>query len=235
MKLLVLAGGLGTRLQGAVSGTPKALAPISGVPFLRLQIEHWVGQGVNSFVFLLCHQAEQIIDFLQREKNDSLAGCLMQYVIEPTPLGTGGAVAYAVDFLHIQGDFLITNADTWLSFGFENLMLHDSPAMLVLKVGDTGRYGTVIFDDNKCITTFVEKSIDKGEGWINAGLYLMSAELFSGWDHRAFSLEEVTLPKLAQMGIFKAAPVEAPFIDIGIPDDYFRFCHWVESKKIGNL
>ena len=53
MKLLVLAGGFGTRLQSVVTAVPKALAPIGNVPFLHLQIAHWKSQGVNSFLFLL--------------------------------------------------------------------------------------------------------------------------------------------------------------------------------------
>ena len=61
MKLLVLAGGFGTRLHSVVAEVPKALAPIGSVPFLQLQIDHWKTQGINSFVFLLHH--DQIVFF----------------------------------------------------------------------------------------------------------------------------------------------------------------------------
>jgi len=230
--LLVLAGGFGTRLHSVVGSKPKALAPVDGKPFLYLQIEHWIGQGIGSFVFLLHYQADLIIEFLQNEQNGLLAGYQVKYLVEPVPMGTGGAVAYAVEQLQIEGDFLIANADTWLGSGIQQIMQVQSPAMLVLEVEDAGRYGNVIFDSEEYIITFSEKSVGIGTGWINSGLCLVSAEFFKNWDHRAFSLELVTLPKLAQEGTFKAVPIEESFIDIGIPDDYFRFCHWVESGKI---
>ena len=63
-RMLVLAGGFGTRLQSVLANVPKALAPIGDTTFLHLQIEHWIAQGLRSFVFLLHHQAEQIITFL---------------------------------------------------------------------------------------------------------------------------------------------------------------------------
>ena len=61
MRLLVLAGGFGTRLKTSIGDVPKALAPIGGIPFLQLQLEHWLSQGVQEFNFLLHHQADQII------------------------------------------------------------------------------------------------------------------------------------------------------------------------------
>ena len=69
MKLLVLAGGFGTRLQSVVSDVPKAVAPVGNVSFLYLQLEHWIAQGVRSFVFLLHHQADLIIGFFEGRAN----------------------------------------------------------------------------------------------------------------------------------------------------------------------
>ena len=90
--MFVLAGGFGTRLQSVVE-VPKALAPVGDVPFLRLQIEHWIAQGLNSFVFLLHYQADLIINFLEIEKTSLLKDCEVQWLVEPKPMGTGGAIA----------------------------------------------------------------------------------------------------------------------------------------------
>ena len=68
MKLLVLAGGFGTRLRTAVTDVPKPLAPVGDVPFLQLQIEHWLDQGIREFTFLLHHQADQIVAFLKAQQ-----------------------------------------------------------------------------------------------------------------------------------------------------------------------
>ncbi len=235
VKMLVLAGGFGTRLQSVVSEVPKAMAPVCGVPFLSLQIKHWIDQGLRSFVFLLHHHADQIISFLVAEKSGLLKDCEVQWVNEPTPMGTGGAVAYAVQKLHLTGDFLITNADTWMGTGVKELALFVSPSMAVLNFSDASRYGLVKFDDNFHVTDFTEKSHEKGPGWINAGLYHLNVDLFKHWDGQAFSLERDCLPKLARCGSLKAVAFQSEFIDIGIPDDYFRFCHWISSGRKNKL
>lgn len=233
MKLLVLAGGFGTRLKSVVAEVPKALAPVGEVPFLHLQIEHWICQGVKSFVFLLHYQADLIVDFLTNEKNYLLKNCEVEWLVEPMPMDTGGALAYAVGQLNIEGDFLVTNADTWLGAGIKEVWQADSPAMAAVKVGDAGRYGSVQFDDENIITAFNEKSAMIGTGWINAGLCLLNAELFKGWNHEPFSLERISFTLLAAQGTLKAVPLHTNFIDIGVPEDYFRFCRWIESEKKG--
>lgn len=233
MRLLVLAGGFGTRLQSAVSGVPKALAPVGNVPFLRLQIENWIDQGIKSFVFLLHHQADLSIDFLKSEQAGLLKDCDVRWVVEPSPMGTGGALAYAVDQLGISGGFLATNADTWLGTGIREVFRADSPAMAVVHVEDAGRYGSVQCDGQDNISAFHEKNTGSGAGLINAGLCHLTAELFSNWNREPFSLESTSFPAWAAQGLLKAVPLQSEFIDIGIPEDYFRFCRWIKSGKIG--
>ena len=231
MKLLVLAGGFGTRLQSVVSDVPKALAPVGNVSFLYLQLEHWIAQGVRSFVFLLHHQANLIIGFLKEEQIGLLKDCEIQWLVEPTPMDTGGAIAYAIEQLNFSGDFLVTNADTWLGTGIQELWQAGLPSMAVVKVEDAGRYGNVQFDDKNLITSFNEKSSMTRAGWINAGLCHLNAELFKEWNHEPFSLERISFTMLAAQGKLKAVPLNTNFIDIGVPEDYFRFCRWIEFEK----
>lgn len=235
MKLLVLAGGFGTRLQSAVSGLPKALAPVCGVPFLHLQIENWIDQGIKSFVFLLHHQADLIIAFLEKEQGGLLKDCEVSWITEPVPMGTGGALAYAVNQLGISGGFLATNADTWLGTGMQDVSRADSPAMAVVRVENAGRYGSVQCDGKNFITDFREKNRESGAGLINAGLCHLNAALFRNWDQVPFSLESTSFPAWGAQGLLKAVPLQTNFIDIGIPEDYFRFCRWIKAGKIGAL
>ncbi len=235
MKLLVLAGGFGTRLQSVVSAVPKALAPVGGVPFLHLQLEHWINQGLRSFVFLLHHQSELVIEFLETEKQDLLKSCEVEWLVEPVPMGTGGALAHAVEQLGLREDFLVTNADTWLGSGIEAMRGAVSPAIAVVQVPDAGRYGSVQFDNEKIVHAFKEKSANMGAGWINAGLCRLDPALFASREHEPFSLEQISFPAWVADGILKAVPLQADFIDIGVPDDYFRFCRWIESQKARTL
>lgn len=235
MKMLVLAGGFGSRLLGVVSDVPKALAPIGEVPFLRLQIEHWVGQGIRSFVFLLHYQADQIIAFLKSQQDSALSGCKTQWVVEPAPMDTGGAIAYAVELLQLSGDFLVTNADTWLGSGINDVWRANAPAMAVVELGDAGRYGRVQLDKRDHVTDFHEKNRKQGPGWVNAGLCHLDSGLFKDWNHSPFSLERITFPFLSSGGVLKAVPLRTDFIDIGVPEDYFRFCSWIAAGRKGEL
>ena len=231
--LLVLAGGFGTRLRSVVSDVPKPLAPVMNRPYLDYLIESWMAQGFGRITFLLCHQADRIRFFLQAlETEGRLTGCQISTVTEPQPLGTGGAIAHAVRELEMNGPFLVANADTWLGHGIEQVATATTPAIAIVRVANSERYGRVLTEGGK-VVSFEEKQAVVGHGWINAGLYHIHADFFSNWDGKPFSLEHELFPKLANSGYLSAVPLQTEFIDIGIPEDYFRFCRWIESGKIG--
>ena len=233
--LLVLAGGFGTRLRSAVADVPKPLAPVAGRPYLYYLLDSWVCQGVREFIFLLHHQAGLIEDFLQSEAtSELLLGCKVQTLTEAQPMGTGGAVAHAVHQLQLKDSFLVANADTWLGAGMAQLAHTQAPAVAMIWVENTERYGRVETVANK-IVTFAEKQDSTGAGWINAGIYHLDAALFTEGDSRAFSLEREIFPPLAAAGQLHALPLQTEFIDIGIPADYLRFCQWIKSQKVDAL
>ncbi len=233
--LVVLAGGFGTRLRSVVSEVPKPLAPVAGRPYLHYLIEQWLEQGVDRLIFLLHHQAELIKDSLALAyKEGGFGGCELTTLTEPVPMGTGGALAYAVQQLDLKGEFLVANADTWLGSGIRQLFETKDPALGVVQVRNSERYGSVRIQGDR-ITAFDEKQNSSGPGWINAGLYNLGAALFQDWDGSPFSLEQALFPKLVGAGRLTAVPLEADFIDIGIPEDYARFCRWIESEKAGAL
>lgn len=234
-ELLVLAGGFGTRLRSAVSEVPKPLAPVAGRPYLHYLIESWVKQGVTRLIFLLHYQADLVGSFLEEVKIEGrLGGCEIHALTEPCPLGTGGAVAFAVQHFQLKNSFLVTNADTWLGLGVEEVARADMPAMAVVQVDNSERYGSVSIELNK-VSAFKEKQNSSGPGWINAGLYHLHADFFQSWNGGPFSLERELFPKLVDAGQMNAVQLETDFIDIGIPEDYFRFCRWIESEKAGVL
>ena len=235
MKLLILAGGFGTRLKSVVSDVPKALAPIGNTSFLALQLDHWCQQGLRDFIFLLHHQGNLIINFLENEKNGLLRNCNVQWVTEPEPMDTGGALAYAISQLNISGDFMVTNADTWLGSGIKEVWQTPSPAMAVVKVANAGRYGQVEFNESNLVTSFNEKSTNIAPGWINAGLGHFHTDLFLHWNEKPFSLEKEKYPLWANNALLQAVPLDCNFIDIGIPEDYYRLNEWIKSEKVGVL
>lgn len=231
MRLFILAGGFGTRLKKTVADVPKALAPIGDVPFLQLQLEHWRSQGLQEYTFLLHHKADLIIAFLQAQRGGLLKNCKVDWLIEPMPMDTGGALAYAVKTLSLKDNFLMANADTWLGGGIHEIMQSTTPAMAVVNLADVSRYGQVRFDLDQRVISFSEKNGQSTAGWINAGLCHLDADLFKKWNGRPFSLERELFPTLMQNSRLTVVPLQTDFIDIGVPADYHRFCRWVASGR----
>lgn len=232
--MLVLAGGFGTRLRSAVDSTPKSMAPINGTPLLNLQIDHWIKQGQRDFVFLLHYQAEIIVKFLIA-KSEMLGGSVnISWIVEETPLGTGGAVSHAIHQKNLTGDVLISNADTWLDSGLKQLSSSPGAAIAVIETKDISRYGSIILDNDLFLTKFIEKTKFSGSdksGMINAGLYKLPTKIFPQSKKKKFAIETEVLPRMASKKLLKGEILHGTFFDIGVPEDYYKFCEWYKTYE----
>ena len=228
--VVILAGGFGSRLKSVVSDVPKPLAPVNGRPFLYYCLSELISNNINNFVFSLFYEAGQIIDYIDELKLSLLAKCNVTYAIENEPLGTGGAIRYSINEASIEGDFLVINGDTFLTSGYKQMIEARSPAICVVKVSDVSRYGTIELTEQKLISKFLEKKPEKFAGLINAGLYRLNKDLFNMNENRPFSVEKDLFPGLANRNILYAVEVIGEFIDIGIPEDYKRFCE-IKSRN----
>lgn len=234
MKMLVLAGGFGTRLRSVVSSVPKPMAPIDGVPLLQLQLDHWIKQGQRSFIFLLHHQSEKIINFLIHRSQYYGSAVSIEWIVEDAPLGTGGSVSNAIIKKNLVEFVLIANADTWLEYGLKELISVEFPAIGVVRVKDTSRYGSVSLNHEGRIDKFKEKNLDQSgnhSGLINAGLYKLHVSAFNDLGGEAFSLEKKILPQLSKLKVLRPLLIKGQFFDIGVPKDYFEFCRWLDLEK----
>ncbi|GAB4091734.1 HAD-IIIA family hydrolase [Flaviaesturariibacter terrae] len=218
---IILAGGLGTRLQAAVPDLPKCLAPVAGRPFLGYVIDNLRRQGIGRFVFSLGYKSELVVAYL--EKNYPTLSYVT--VVEDEPLGTGGAIAFALGAAQ-ETTVCVTNADTLFRADLAKLAaVHEASAAectLSLKpMTHPDRYGTVLLSGNH-ITAFREKA-PVAEGTINGGLYLLDKGRFLAQDWpTAFSFEHDFLGPAAARGALAGSIQDHYFIDIGIPADYAR-------------
>ena len=225
MQCLILAGGLGTRLQAAVPNLPKCLAPVQGQPFLYWMIQMLHSKGVRQFTLSLGYQSKKIIQVIEHFPS----AWKINYIVESEPLGTGGAAKYAIAGMVGEDDVLICNGDTWLDVNLD-LMLRplsndddEDLRMGVIFVQDRSRYGG-IFTEGMRLTGFEEK-VGEGPGWINAGIYMVNRKIFLKDDlNREFSFEKILLPRLVKSQKVKIVHLRGIFVDIGIPEDYHRFC-----------
>ncbi len=221
---IVLAGGLGTRLREAVADRPKCLAPVGTRPFLEIQIDALRAAGVDDIVLSLGYMAEQVIDAVQQMPTREH----VRHVVEPSLLGTGGAIAFAMDSLGLD-EALVANGDTYLDGDIGGMLAaldRDGGELLrmaVVQVPDRGRFGGVQTDPDGRVRGFLEKGA-QGPGTINAGLYRLCRSALPAAGSSAYSLESAVLPALVARGAVTARAIEGSFIDIGVPADYFQFC-----------
>ncbi len=223
--VLVLVGGMGTRLRPAYSEGPKAMAPIGERPFLFYLMRQLARAGFAEVVLCLGHGTnEQIIEWVESQLE---LGISVSYSVEEEPLGTGGAIRLAASGLGINKRFFVTNGDSILQLDFEGMLrshqAHGKTGTVALAhVLDTGRYGAVQTDELGRVIEFQEKSVAGSPGYINGGTYLFEprvVELIA--KQGPVSVERSVLPALCPDELY-AYPCHGYFIDIGIPQDYQR-------------
>lgn len=221
MECILLAGGLGTRLSSVVNDVPKCMAPVAGVPFLAHILHYLEQQFVDSVVFSLGYKSEVVIEYL-RSKAFTFK---TSWVLEPEPMGTGGGIKRALTKCR-EKEVFILNGDTLFTADLHAMKAAFHPgykAMLALKtMQDYDRYGSVQLDVNHTITAFEEKQFRR-EGLINGGIYLLNKEAGNLSDFPGkFSFEKDFLEQEAGKGSLQGFVSDTYFIDIGIPEDYYR-------------
>ena len=233
--ILILAGGLGTRLQSVVSDRPKALAPIMDKPFLEIQIELLIKQGATHFVLCVGHFAHQIQDYLG---DGNSKGIRIDYSIEDRKLlGTGGAIKMAERF--ILSHALVLNGDTYFDIQY-NILLSEhierqqdknvAATIALAQTHEQSQFGSIRLDQTeRYLESFSEKSQSSGRaGWVNAGAYVIEPRLLGYMvADTPYSLEKDIFPDvLSKEKLIGAFPTFEAFYDIGTPSGLERFVEY---------
>lgn len=240
LQALILAGGLGTRLRAIVDDRPKPMATIADKPFLVHQIEYLKAQGVTHIVLCVGYLHE----YVQAYFGDGSAwGVQIDYSIEAEPLGTGGALRHAEQF--VRGPFLVLNGDYFLDIDLQELVAFHAAqkaqpqgcwgTLALTAVSDVRSYGSVTLDPDHRIVQFREKSAAQvaAPGLINAGIYVLEPDVLQMIPAaQKVSIEKEVFPALMQHGRplcgFEARGF---FVDIGTPEGYYRFCEYIEGRE----
>ncbi len=217
MQLVVLAGGFGTRLRGAIPDElPKPMAPIAGKPFLERFFDQAITQGVTSIHLLLGYAA----DIISSHFGTVYCGLPVTYSFEDLPLGTGGALRAASS--QLADEFIFANGDTFADVSYVDLLglLEQSClSMSVAAVEDVDRYGSVITEKG-IVVGFSEKGLG-GAGFVNAGVYACRRSLLDLLPQRhSFSFEVDFLEPKLELLRPPYQIVETGILDIGTPESY---------------
>jgi len=220
MECIVLAGGLGTRLQGVIGSYPKCMAAINEKPFLHYLFTYLQAQQCTRVILSLGFKHEVITDWLQEQSWPFE----VDYVIEYEPLGTGGGISLALSKAQTQ-HVVVLNGDTMFRVDIPELLAFHTASTatttLALKhMHNFNRYGTVQTDEQNHILSFEEKK-QCDEGMINGGVYAIDkTALFAKRLPEKYSFEKDYLEKYVDDRQFYGFVSKGYFIDIGIPEDY---------------
>jgi D,D-heptose 1,7-bisphosphate phosphatase len=214
----ILVGGKGTRLGDLTRTIPKPLVDIGeGKTFLDVVIEEVARQGFHDIVLLAGY-----LGHIVRERYDGrdIGAARVRVIVEPKPLGTGGALVAAREI--VAPYFLLLNGDTFFDINLRALCLGyaapDREALIALhRVSDTSRYGSVVLDGER-VEQFVEKKHAAGPGLINGGAYVLAASIVNRIHALPCSIETDIFPTLAAERRLRGRICEGYFIDIGLPE-----------------
>jgi D-glycero-alpha-D-manno-heptose 1-phosphate guanylyltransferase len=219
MEAILLAGGMGTRLQSVVQAVPKCMAPVAGKPFLYYLLKTLETAGFRHIILSLGYRHEVIAEWIAGYRTS----LNISFVVEDEPLGTGGGVKLALSQA-TQKSIFVLNGDTFLTLDYRKMMEFHSGtnavATLALKeMTNFDRYGVVETREDY-IVRFKEKQYCE-RGFINGGVYIIKRDVLAEFPDK-FSLEKDFFEKTVTSGQLAAFPTRGYFIDIGIPEDYNR-------------
>ena len=227
MHAVVLVGGFGTRLRPLTLSTPKPLLPIANVRQLEHLIANLGTAGVTEVVLAIGFKPEP---FFEAFPEGVCAGIKLHYAVEPEPLDTAGAIAFAARHAGVNETFVVMNGDIMCDVDIAELVkfhkargaegtLHLTP------VEDPSQYGVVEVNEDGWVQRFVEKPSpgETDSRVINAGTYVLEPSVLDRMPvNQKLSIERVVFPAMVAEGVLAAMPTNDYWIDTGRPDTYLQ-------------
>ncbi len=218
MQVVVLAGGIGSRLRPWTNSIPKPLLPMLDMTLLERVVESVPTDMIDEIIVAGGYKVD-LIETYFREKEVDFD---VRIVPEDEPLGTGGALGNCRDV--VSGTFACFNGDIVSSLNIEPLLeLHRTNggvgSLALWEVEDPTRFGIVGVDENNRITRFMEKPKPEEvfSNLINAGSYIFEDDVFDWMPKTRHSIERDVFPKLAEEKLLNGQEFEGYFIDAGTP------------------
>lgn len=220
---VVLVGGQGTRLRPLTLSAPKPMLPTAGVPFLTHLLSRIQAAGIEHVVLGTSYRAEV---FQEHFGDGSALGLSIDYVVETSPLGTGGGIRNVAPALRAD-TVMVFNGDVLSGVSLTDLLAtHDRSSadvtLYLTRVADPTAFGCVPTDDDGRVTAFLEKTPDPPTDQINAGAYVFRRSVLEAIPTgRPVSVERETFPGLLRDGATVMGHVDTAYWrDMGTPGDF---------------
>lgn len=223
---IILAGGLGTRLRDTIPNLPKPMAPINSRPFLEHQMDYLIHQGISKFILSVGYLNQIIIDHF----GNKYKGVPIDYSIEDAPLGTGGGLVLALQ--NLTEAVLVVNGDTFfevnlMEFTNFHIISKSKLTLSLFRTDPIKRYMGIKIDSNgEILKLKSDLKSSSSSNLVNGGLYIIEPSIINLLGYKLgqkLSFEDDILSKLLESNVkLFGKEFKGVFIDIGIPEDYYR-------------
>lgn len=216
--VVLMLGGLGTRLRPLTNDTPKPMLRVGNKPILETIIEGFKQYGYTNFIFSVNYKKEVIQDYFQ---NGEAFDVKIEYIEEDKKMGTAGALSLLKS--RPTKPFFVMNGDLLTQINFDQLMQfhieQDSVATMCVREYEYQIPYGVIEIDGTDLVTIREKPIHRS--FVNAGIYVLNPEVFNFIPHNEYydmpTLFDQLIDKKEKASVF---PIHEYWLDIGKMDDF---------------
>lgn len=241
IKVVVIAGGKGTRIASVNSEIPKAMIPVGGKPILEHQVELARRYGLTDFIFLTGHLGNVIEDYFG---NGSKWGVNIEYYRETRPLGTAGAIAEIKDDL--PENFFVFYGDTVLDVNLDRMLAfhtsHHADATLMVHPNDHPFDSDIVIlvKESNAIKQFANKPHADdfiSHNIVNAALFIFNRKIVDFIPQgEKCHIEKDILPACLANGLHLYGYISSEYIkDMGTPDRYAAVCKDWQSGRVAGM
>ena len=236
MKVVIMAGGKGTRISSVASDIPKPMIKIDGKPVLEREIECLRNQGFTDIIITVSHLGNIIMDYF---KDGSDFGINIEYFFEKEPLGNAGALYQIKDKL--TEDFLLLNADAIFDVDFNRFVdYHKQKGGLVTLFTHPNSHpydsGLIIADESGSVLKWLAKEDERPKYYrnrVNAGLHVISPQVLEKKiDTLKIDLDRQLLKPLAGTGKMFVYDSPEYVKDMGTPERYRSVCEDYAAGRV---
>lgn len=235
MKIVIMAGGKGTRIAQVNATVPKPMIPIEGKPILEYQIETLKNQGYTDIILIVGHMGNVIQEYFG---DGAEFGVQISYIIEEQPLGTAGALYFLKD--EIKDDFLLLNGDIIFDVNIQKFLEYHckrGTVATILTHPNSHPYdsGIIIADEKKRVINWLHKEDERlwYKNRVNAGLHMLSPRIFDLFTEvKKCDLDRDILKPLIKDRELSVYDSPEYIKDMGTPDRYYAVIEDIKSGKV---
>lgn len=220
--VVIMAGGLGTRLGELTKDIPKPMLPVGGKPMIENILVSFRESGFNNFIICVNYRADVIKDYLG---DGSRFNVKIQYVQEENKMGTAGALSL-IDKKTLNEPFFVVNGDILASINYQDLLLSHrnnkaDGTMCVKRYEQQIPYACISCNEAADILDFSEKPVYEYK--INAGVYVLKPSVLNLIPHGIFfDMTSLFAEMLKEKMVVKAYQLSDYWLDIGQKSDYVK-------------